>query len=1124
MKETEKQRDALETLKAFNNAIVTVRLYPSQAPQVNNAVERGYKTLKQFVRRYGDLVISLQEKKPMLCGEPVPDPALQAITNLVVYRHLEVLGVDFLALKSKIDRHAFSQILSLFNSSVEKIKREGGGREFARTLKLDGYFLDEYQFVEESGEEGADMALISSTRQDFIDCLLGRGQGWLVTDELRTELRNPEQAASAVAAAAATLILDLRQQKKFAVTSVFAKMLINAGALIEKNNEQATAVQAAELLCNGLNDSSLALLMAQSYPQGFGALLFNTLLGRIETELFGKVIDHLRKQESILRRAEGKDPAGRELIAATLAKLLDTGKGRHFLGLEKARKIMEAGERDRQAKRISTGLQTVLQGNLGGLHNDELVMGIAPAIQQWIAEGKDEQAGVLLTLLNRQYREGDEVMQARLIRSIAVIGENLIAGKRWDLLAKTIEAMLLWFRSSNTADFVYEKIAGNLYAFMDQAWKRGNIAAGDRILETFFQIRSGIIEKTPAVQVLVGRIQDREIDRSALPGRLQEYLSDPVNEERGRRLSMQGAVVVRFLVDALLHTENTDDRLRIFNLLTYSGKILLPYLRELLPEPMPWHGKRNLIKLLAGIGEEQDVDLVTPYLFHEDLRVQREAFDCLYRISGDRKKEVLLRVASEASELLRSDAVKALIFFNDEDVATVLGELLGDHEHFSANIRDALLIDVCKVLGHCPYPPAVAALQSFLQLKGKRTGKKIGPVVWVAAEEARAQIEAAQREEEKRQLRQARLKMQEAWQGGQAADGDLSGAKDITGLPEEQAARTVLAQGKKETARKMVLDLVSRTARMRSFDQAERLREWLIEIDATALGDIVKAAEIIEEEKKASVDRGHLDVWKHLYRILTPEEYSTLYHCLEQRRYEHDEPIVNQGTHQTSLFFINSGTVKVFYRDGDNEIEVKSMVSGEILGAGVFFDASVWTVSAASVGPTDISILTLRDLLRWHEEYPALKSKLNDFCHKFEDIDRFFRLSDKDRRKDQRTSVSGRVSIDFLDRMGKSTGQKVKGELFDISSGGVSFFLRLSRKELSRSLIGTSVRILLPGREIGDAVASCQGVILAVKGYRLLENEYSVHVKCDEPISAEQMQRFVLLSRDGEGARRPVFS
>jgi len=76
--------------------------------------------------------------------------------------------------------------------------------------------------------------------------------------------------------------------------------------------------------------------------------------------------------------------------------------------------------------------------------------------------------------------------------------------------------------------------------------------------------------------------------------------------------------------------------------------------------------------------------------------------------------------------------------------------------------------------------------------------------------------------------------MQEAWQGGQGADSFLSGSNDITGLPEEQAARTVLAQGKKETARRMILDLVSRTARMGSFDQAERLREWLIDIDPTA--------------------------------------------------------------------------------------------------------------------------------------------------------------------------------------------------------------------------------------------------------------------------------------------------
>jgi len=1124
MKETDKLRDALETLKAFNNAVTSVRLYPPHAPQVGNAVERGYKALKQFVRRHGDLVISLQGKKPVLCGERVPDSILQTITNLVIYRHLEVLGVDFLVLKSKIDRNAFSQILSMFTVGVDKIRREGGGREFARTLKLDEYFPEEYQFVEETGEEEVDMTLITSARRDCVDCLLGRGQGGPVAGELRAELQNPHQAAAIVAAAAAMLVLDLRRHGKFAVVPEFTQMLMTAGDLVDTGNAQATAVRIADLLRTGIADTSLALLMVQSFPQGLGAALFEALLDRIETDHFGKVIDVLRRQEAMLRRTEDPEAAGRELLTATLKRLLATGKGRHLLGLEKAKKIMEAGERERHAKRISTGLQALFQGNLRILQSDEVVMGIPPVIRQWLESGKDERAVALLTLLNRQFREGDETLQARLIRCLADIGENLVAEKRWDLLAKIIEVMLLWLRRAETADAVYEKIAVLLHAFMDQAWQKGNIAAGDRILETFFQIRAGIIEKSPAVQVVVGRIQDREIDRSALPGRLQEYLDNPTDEQRGRRLSMQGDVVVRFLVHALLDCDNTENRLRILDLLKSTGKILLPVLRELLPEPMPWHSKRNLIKLLAGTGEEQDVDIVTPYLFHEDLRVQREAFDCLYRISGDRKKEVLLRVAAEAGELLRSDAVKALMFFRDEEVAAVLGELLGDHEHFSANIRDTLLTDVCKVLGHCPFPPAVTALQDFLQLQGKRAGRKIGPGVWVAAEEARAQIEAAQREEEKRQLRETRLRMDGAREGGQAGDQALSGSHDITGLPEERAVRTVLAQGKRETARRMILDLVFRTARMGNFGQAERLREWLIETDPTALGDIVRAAEIIEEEKKAAVDRGHLEVWKNLYQILTPEEYSTLYHCLERRRFDNDEIIVNQGTHQTMLFFINSGKVKIFFRDGDSDIEVKTMVAGEILGAGVFFDASVWTVSAASVGQVDISILTLRDLLRWHEEYPALKAKLNDFCHKFEDIDRFFRLSGRDRRKDRRIGVSGRVSITFLNRLGNSTGQQAKGELFDISAGGISFFLRLSRKELSRSLIGTSVKVVLPAREIGDDVASCQGVILAVKSYRLLDNDYSVHVKFDEPISDEQMQLFVRQSRDGDETRRPVYS
>ena len=1115
MNETDKQRDALETLKAFNNAVVTVRLYPAMTPQVTNAVERGYKSLKLYLRHYGDLVISLQDRNPMLCGELLNEHVLQALSNLVVYRHLEVLGLDILVLKAGIDRHAFGQILFMFTSRVEKIKREGGGREFSRSLHLEDFFPEEYQFAEESEEEQTDLFQAPVIREDLVGCLTGSERERSVVEELKAELQDPDKATAVLTAAVMTSLQELQRQKEIGVASTFTRTLQNVDAVGDKSGHQETATKLAESLCRGLQDASMALVLAQTYPDGFGTLLFDALLGRIDTDLFGKVVAFLRRQESTLQgKAAGTSPQ-LQLVSATLAKLLDTAKGRQFLGQEKARNIIEVGERERQAKRINTGLRGLLQGNLSGLHSDELVMGLPVAVQQLMAEGREDEVLSLIVLLNREFRDGDAVMQSRIIRSLAIIGEHLVSENRWDLLSKTIESILNWFRNVEVGDFTFEKVAGILHTFMEQAWKRGNIAAGDRILEVFYQIRAGIVKKPPPVQALVGRVQDREIDRSAIAGLLQQCLEDPTNEPLGRRLIMQGMVVVRYLVDELLREEDADNRIKIIDLLAYAGQMLLPVVRERLAEPMPWHGKRNLIKLLSEIGTEQDIALVMPYLMHDDLRVQREAFVCLYRISGTRRKEVLLRVASEAGEVLRPDAVKALIPYCDAEVAAVLGELLGEYEHFSDAVRDMLLVQVCTVLGRCPHVPAIEALEKFLLLKGKRAGRKIGDDVWIAAGEAMAQLEAAQKEERRRHLHEARLIIDETKKAEQPVARSPEEKIAITGLPEEQTARSLLSQGKRDAARRMILDLIVRTARIRRFDQADKLREWMIEVDPMALSDIIRAAEIIDEEKKASIDKSHLDVWANLYQLLTPDEFTNLYHLLEHRRYENEETIVTQGALQASLFFINSGKVKLFYRDGGRDVLIKNLGSGEVLGAGVFFDASVWTVSASSLGHSEISLLSLKDLHRLQDDYPAVESKLNDFCRKFELIDAFFKQTGRDRRRHQRFKVSGRITVIFLDNHGITTGIRARGELADISAGGVSLFMRFSKKENSRMLLGRAVSIVFTGSEIGEDGAGTQGIVSAIKGYHAIENDYSVHIKFDEPLSNDELQRS--LQRFGDG-------
>ncbi len=599
---------------------------------------------------------------------------------------------------------------------------------------------------------------------------------------------------------------------------------------------------------------------------------------------------------------------------------------------------------------------------------------------------------------------------------------------------------------------------------------------------------------------------------------LQECLDNPTNSLLSRRLVMLGEGVAPYLIDALLASDRARDRIKIIDLLVYAGRALSPLIIQRLPEPMPWYCKRNLIKLLAETGWDEHVDDVFPFLTHEDQRVQREAFVCLYKISGKKRKEVLLRVVEEAPEILKPQAIKALIPFCDAEVAQALGNLLGDQEHFSPDIRDQLLLQICDVLGRCPFPPATAALQQFLLLKGKWAGRKIGEEVWKAAEESLAQIETEQKNEKKRHVQINQLRKDAVRKVVQTAQKVPAEKKNITGLPEEQAARLFLAQGKVDSAKKQVLDLISRMARMRKFNQAEQLREWLIEIDSMALSDIIRAAEIIEDEKRASIDKEHIDIWSDLYELLTTEEFSTLYHSLSHRRFENEEMIVAQGSIQTSLFFINSGKVKLFFRDEGSDVLVKTMVRGEVLGAGVFFDASVWTISAASLGSSEISILSIESLARWKNDYPAIESKLHDFCCSFDRIAEFFKITDKDRRKHKRSKLSGPVTAILLDNQGKGTGVSTKGELADISAGGVSFYIRISKKENSRMLLGRSVRVLFSASEKAGRLIERQGVILAVRGYHVMENEYSVHVKFDVEMYQDHLQ---LLLQLGTGGGRP---
>jgi CRP-like cAMP-binding protein len=668
-------------------------------------------------------------------------------------------------------------------------------------------------------------------------------------------------------------------------------------------------------------------------------------------------------------------------------------------------------------------------------------------------------------------------------------------------------------RKAGYEEAVLEKAFALLQQVMQKSWQEGENDRGDAILNLFHQIRSGQSSFAPAIKAIVAKVQDKGIHRAYLPRLLAQCLAAPHDERLSYRLILQGPVALRFLVESLINAGDAPARIKIIDLLTCNPHFLPAVIHERLQEHMPWYGKRNLIKLLGETGTEEDTENILPYLRHEDFRVQRETFLTLYKIGGRNRKQFLLRALEEAAEPIKVQAVAALANFRDAEVIGKMVDLLASHEQFSEQNRNDLLLQLMETLGRCPSPVAYKGVSAFLQTRGQRATKKISEQVWSAAEKALKFLHNELQETRKKHIQASQLRKNALKQAAKMSKTAVT-QRVITGLPQEQVVRSLLARGDKEAAGENLLELIERAARLHNFVQAEKLREWLIDIDSSALGGIVLAAEIIDREKIAAIDKGHLEIWNGLYDILTTEEFSAVYHALKHKTYESEEIIVNQGALQGSLFFINSGKVKLYFGEQGNEILVDTMEKGQIVGEAAFFEASVWTISVAAVSRSEISVLKLDALQQWAEDFPGLGGKLQDFCKKFERIEDFIKRTANDRRQHKRYRIVGKATTTLLDERGRSIGTGFVAELFDISAGGLSCLLRISQKENARLLLGRKMLVQLP-----EGIKTTEGItlvgnILAVKSIYAVEKDYSLHMKFDTVLDRQQLHELVTIMRE----------
>ena len=322
---------------------------------------------------------------------------------------------------------------------------------------------------------------------------------------------------------------------------------------------------------------------------------------------------------------------------------------------------------------------------------------------------------------------------------------------------------------------------------------------------------------------------------------------------------------------------------------------------------------------------------------------------------------------------------------------------------------------------------------------------------------------------------------------------------------QEKLIDQYVEQGDQENAAKLLLEAIMKFAKEKNFEKAEELREKLYEVAPMALAEIVSSGEIIEEEKRLTMDKSHLKTWARLFDTLTTDESNGLYFAMKSKAFKADQPVFEQGQLDSRMYFIKTGRLQMVYRDrfGIEEAVLKELTPGDIANDEAFFSFTVCTTSLVAVTDSEVFFLEKDILTEWEKKHPGIENKLRSFSRLFEKVGELIQKSGIQLRGHKRVKFSRNALIQPLDNSGKPLRSPYKVSLFDISAGGVSYGFKLSKKEDASQLLDSWINIqTVYQNQTGKHRINCNGKIVAVHLQPF--GESSVHVQFEE-LLAEQV-------------------
>lgn len=1081
---------AMGAVNLFMGGVKSCRLYPESSDIVKNSLGVGYQRLSTVFYREAPFVVSEAEGSILFDGKLL-DPKSQRMPQINSLRVLmESLNLRSIAFHRDIDSDnyaRFSRILSMVPDEVEAL---GGIHEILETSGISDVTVNhklfvaaEYDTVIESDEElfrhiwfdqvSEPQALGYITKKisnrSWLNAISRRFLSYIADKGAQP---TDWEAISSMARLSGFLINGgMESGDEF----IFQPLFLSLDALGPYFNCDALALNLA--------DKSLLLAVDQLDNESFMLLSARLLLMK----------QSQRRGSRLLSGTHIRPYAAASDWMLTLSR-----------GIELKYQVDELRKREeRLQKKELVRIEALVAGLMGGdsnaLHDLEVVAALPKMIIERVQLGKGDEAEKLIQAISFSINLDDEEGSKLAVRVLLHTARGLINLDRRDMCIRVVGPINLWVRYQQEVTPLFESVADMMVNYVHNQVVSCQFVEAISVVETFSLIEQGRLKKNAQVTVYAEKTMRRMASERVFNVIMAEFRKN----EKGSRdhaanfLVQLGKISVPPLLDLLRESQVMSERIRTMEVLQNIGPAALGEVIDRIKVDTAWFYLRNLLKILGEIGGEEQVEILEPLLGRSEEQVLDAVISCVKQIGGGKRSRFFSKAISLVPNQIKPRVAGLLSLLDGDEVVYALSRVLKSKLMGTPEERNLVIQAVCKALGETGSMKALPALQLMVDQKGLLGRSRFTSEQKDLAEEMILKIRDA--------ISKARTTSKQAEPDTRVkVNREYIAEEDFSTL---EAVVSGLVRGdKRPSALKMLLLMVERAAREKDFPRAERYKARISEVDELALGEVVRAEEIIDQEKRF-VDSGeYMETWKALYDALTDEEASSFYYHVKNEVVDVDCEIISQGEVIDRLYFINSGSLKIIYKDGPKEIFIKEMIKGEVAGYDAFFRTNVSTASLVALSRVNVGYLDRESLKVLGDKHPDFIQKLRAFCGRFDNLSETVQAKGVERRRYKRFDHTGKVAFQLLTDNGASVGKPFSGAMIDLSEGGLSAEVKSSGYAMARLLLGRPICSFMKPGEHAESF-SVQGRVSSVNARG--ENAISVHIAFGRPMAVSALETFV---------------